>query len=566
MRPSQSIEDEPAAVTAEDFVSPDLIRLARIACHVFGVARCWLVPVAAADFAVEGISSPRTKDAGAGFFIRHSVRGPDGRVIAYLCLSDPSPRDFSVEDRLALADLAALAEGYVHPFGAEKARPAMPAANNDLDDAQRCALQEAQRALRDERNRYEHILQSVLAGFAEVDGQGHIVTWNPSAERIFGWSAKEAIGREPFELMVPARRRARYARALKQLSQGEGERLRGRRMLTVGLRRSGELFPLEIILNTSRMGEQIIVHAFMHDVGRRKADERILRDMATRLRTITDNLPAMVAYLDRDLRYRFHNRAYRDWFGVAENGLIGVDARNFWGPSTYAQLRPALTDVLQGRRATVEYQLVGTQGPMWLYANLVPEVRPNGKVAGFYLLAQDISERKRHFQQVEHDAMHDPLTGLPNRRGLMKRLQQAMERTRERGQVLVVLFMDLDGFKRMNDTLGHEFGDEVLRLFAGQVSSAVRDTDFVGRLAGDEFVLLIEGMHQVPADVEHLAQSVLERVCGEQEVLNVVVELSTSIGAAVHTSDDEETAQELLARADAAMYRAKAKGRRCWSF
>ncbi len=518
----------------------------RTARRLFKVAACGLFAandphsrygeLTNADIVVDG-SCPRFP---GGFFAKHAVRGGDGRVLAWLCLVDPHPRAFDETDLASLADLAALAQMYL--------------------------CQPAQRASRDEPNRHEYILQNVLAGFAEVDERGRIVAWNHSAQRIFGWSAEEAIGRDPFDLIVPALRRQRYARALAPLLAGAGERLCGRRMVIMGMRRGGESFPLEIILNTSRLDERIIVHAFMHDVGRRKADERALREMASRLRTITDNLPAMVAYLDRDLRYRFHNRAYHDWFGVAEDGLIGVDARIFWGASTYAQLRPVLTDVLQGRRGTVEYQLHGKQGPMWFYANLVPEVRPNGKVAGFYLLAQDVSERKRRFQQVEHDATHDALTGLPNRRALMQRMNQAMARARESGDALVLLFMDLDGFKRMNDTLGHEFGDEVLRLFAAQVSSAVRDSDFLGRLAGDEFVLLIEGIHQAHADVAQIAQSVLERVCREQEVLNVVVELSTSIGAAIHSGEDEETAQEWLARADTAMYRAKAKGRSGWSF
>ena len=341
----------------------------------------------------------------------------------------------------------------------------------------------------------------------------------------------------------------------------------GKRVEMTGLRRNGEVFAVELTLGASQAGGELFVSAFLHDISRRKADEHALRESAVRLKTITDNAPAMIAFIDRDLRYRFHNRAYQDWFGIPPDGLVGSDAREFWGLATYETLRPALNQVLQGENAVVEYPLQALAGRMWFYAHLVPHTEDDGRVTGFYLLAQDITERKQLYDRNPHEATHNALTGLPNRRGLMQRLDEAIARARRHRRPLGVLYMDLDGFKHMNDMLGHEFGDAVLQHFAAAVTAAVRETDFVARLAGDEFVVVLENLSTASEEQAGLvAWAVLERLRADQVIDGVAVTLTTSIGAAVHTDQDEETSQELLRRADAAMYRAKAAGKRRLSF
>lgn len=425
----------------------------------------------------------------------------------------------------------------------------------------------AQRALTEEKERFQATLRDASDAFLEVDRHDRIVWWNRAAERVFGWSREEIIGRTLSETVVPVRLRDRHRAALQRLLRRDASDLGGQRLERIGLRRDGREFPLEMTLASSLRGGERMINAFVRDISQRKADEQALRESSHRLRTITDNAPAMIAYLGRDLRYRFHNRAYTDWFGVAPDGLVGTDARDFWGLATYEHLRPALMEVLGGKAVVVEYQLAALTGPMWFYASLVPHLEDDGSITGFYLIAQDITERKQLYQRIEHEASHDALTGLPNRRALMQRLEEAMARMRRHRRPMAVLFMDLDGFKQMNDTLGHEFGDAVLQHFARTVTAAVRETDFVARLAGDEFVVVLEDLATDDNEQTGLiAWAVLERLRGEQEIQGVMVHLATSIGAAVHTGEEEETAQELLTRADAAMYRAKAAGKRQLSF
>lgn len=427
------------------------------------------------------------------------------------------------------------------------------------------ARESAQRDLSNEKERFQSTLRHATDAFIEADQHGRIVSWNLSAEKIFGWSRSEAVGRALSETIVPPPLRDEHRSAFNHFMQTGAGSLMGKRVELTGLRRNGDIFPVELTLGSSDVGGQKRANAFLHDISRRKGDEHALRESALQLKTITDNAPAMIASIDRNLRYRFHNRAYTDWFGVAAESLVGTDAREFWGPAAYEKLRPALTTVLKGKSVALEYELQALAGPKWFYAHLVPHIEEDDDIAGFYLLAQDITERKQLYQRIEHEATHDALTGLPNRRALMLRLDEAMARSRRNMRSLGVLFMDLDGFKLMNDMLGHEFGDAVLQHFASTVNSSVRETDFVARLAGDEFVVVVENLNSSADAADQaaiVATAVIQRLHVDQDVQGVTVNLAASIGIAIYAQAAEETAQELLGRADAAMYRAKAKGKR----
>jgi diguanylate cyclase (GGDEF)-like protein len=162
-------------------------------------------------------------------------------------------------------------------------------------------------------------------------------------------------------------------------------------------------------------------------------------------------------------------------------------------------------------------------------------------------------------RQLESQALHDPLTGLPNRRMLMIRLAESMKRARRNGAVLALAVIDLDGFKAVNDHSGHMAGDEILISAAGRIQEHIRDTDFVARTGGDEFVVILENVR----DGEE-AKSILERV-GHSVVLEtgpdgpLSVKISASIGATIASPDQQEM-EVLLRRADAAMYRSKKNG------
>lgn len=169
----------------------------------------------------------------------------------------------------------------------------------------------------------------------------------------------------------------------------------------------------------------------------------------------------------------------------------------------------------------------------------------------------DISERKTLQQSLENQLRLDALTGLPNRRELLERLPQAIGRTRRSGKASAVLFLDLDGFKAVNDQLGHQAGDDLLKQFAQRLKGCLRETDTPARLAGDEFVVLVELLDEPQRQVNCLARKIESVMAQPFELLGRSAQVGASIGIAVCQPDGRESADELLASADQAMYAAK---------
>jgi diguanylate cyclase (GGDEF)-like protein/PAS domain S-box-containing protein len=418
-----------------------------------------------------------------------------------------------------------------------------------------------QRELLEETERFQSILEDTSDAFVEIDAAGHIASWNAAAVRIFGWTREEALGRSLVQTVVPGENQAACQKELQRIvDTGRGKWLHQRVEMT-GKRRDGSSFPLELALGTNRKGGRRLVYAFLHDITRRKADEDALLESERRLKTIADNVPALIAYVDQDFRYQFHNAIYHRWFAIPEQGLVGTDARDFWGAAIFEQITPALEQVFRGETVTVEYQRESRRGLRWFQCSLVPRLESNDRVAGFYLLAEDVTEHKQMYQRLEHESLHDALTGLPNRRALMRRLKEAIARAQRHGKSLAVLFMDLDGFKRLNDSLGHEFGDSVLVHFATTVSAIMRETDFLARLAGDEFVAVLEDLPSAQRVME-IVQAITQRIEAQKSQWGVNQPLSTSIGVALYDNDRRDSAGKLLARADAAMYLEKERKQR----
>ncbi|MBT2774623.1 diguanylate cyclase [Halomonas sp. ISL-60] len=175
------------------------------------------------------------------------------------------------------------------------------------------------------------------------------------------------------------------------------------------------------------------------------------------------------------------------------------------------------------------------------------------------LFIHDITERQQLERLRDQQAREDVLTKLPNRRALDERLPEAMARTRRSQQPLAVLFMDLDGFKAINDAYGHAKGDDLLRVIAKKLVSTIRETDYIARWAGDEFVVLLEGSE--PTAIEQLANKLVKVVEEPMIAGTAALNVSVSIGVALYLPASAETANELLKRADVAMYEAKRSGK-----
>ena len=278
-----------------------------------------------------------------------------------------------------------------------------------------------------------------------------------------------------------------------------------------------------------------------------------------RLRTIADNVPAFIAYVDRDHRYRFVNAWYQDFFGREAKDILGKTMREVWGDEIYDTLKSKLEEALGGLPVHFEFHYHGPNGTRSVKSTYFPDYSDRiGDVQGVYVMGVDVTENKALEAKLARMAQYDQLTGLPNRYLLHDRLAQACARSAREGVQLAVFYLDLNGFKRVNDTLGHATGDTILKDFARRLTGALRASDTVARIGGDEFVVLVDGFHSY-RQLEELARKIVDLAESPFVLDGRSLTLSTSVGGA--TFPPAKSWEELLNTSDAAMYEAKSSGR-----
>ena len=289
---------------------------------------------------------------------------------------------------------------------------------------------------------------------------------------------------------------------------------------------------------------------------RERAREQVQSE--ERLRMIADNIPAFVSYIDREHRYRFVNASYQDFFGHKPEELIGKPLREVWGDAAYKNIKPKVDEALAGLPVHFEPFYDGPTGRRSLKITYFPDYGDGtGDVRGVYAMGLDVTANKALEAKLAHMAQYDQLTGLPNRYLLHDRLAQACSRSARENVQIAVFYLDLNEFKRVNDTLGHATGDAILKEFAQRLTSALRASDTVARIGGDEFVVLMEGFHSY-RHLEQFARKIVDLVEQPFVVDGQALVMSTSVGGA--TFPPSKTWEDLLKTADAAMYEAKSSG------
>jgi len=311
---------------------------------------------------------------------------------------------------------------------------------------------------------------------------------------------------------------------------------------------------------------------------RTSAAEDALRESEERLRLVANNVPALISYLDRDQRFRFSNRTYDDWFGISQERMIGCTVAEVFGEETYGRMQPHIQRVLSGEDVEFEFDTAQGGRQRTMQVACVPHLAAEGAVVGFYMLANDVSALKRAQEdlrfaavQLQQDARrleflahHDTLTGLPNRAMFHERAREAVAHARRHDKTAAVLFIDLDNFKQINDGLGHDVGDGLLKVIALRLRACVRGDDFIARIGGDEFCVLLQEIAD-PREAAAVAQKLIHELGKVYPIGEHQVHSGASIGIACVPQDGHDVAT-LLRLADAAMYRAKEAGRHGYQF
>jgi diguanylate cyclase (GGDEF)-like protein/PAS domain S-box-containing protein len=297
------------------------------------------------------------------------------------------------------------------------------------------------------------------------------------------------------------------------------------------------------------------------DITARTRSEQAFRDSAEKLRLFTDNVPAKTASWDGNLRCRFANKAFAAIFGLAVDDVIGKHLRQLYGEEVYQEVEGHYMRALQGHPVTYQRTRTLANGEFrYLEIKLLPHIGDQGETLGCYAVTTDITDHKLAEARIRHVAHHDSLTGLPNRPLFNDRLNQAMSLAKRDSRKFALLYLDLDKFKAVNDTLGHTAGDALLKSAAARIREQVRESDTVARVGGDEFAVILPGIVR-REEAEIVAKKIIAalvmpfRLDGQKQS----VEIGTSIGIALYPAD-AGNADALVSAADAAMYSAKQVG------
>lgn len=301
------------------------------------------------------------------------------------------------------------------------------------------------------------------------------------------------------------------------------------------------------------------LYTLVADVTSYRETQRALQESEARLHTVADALPMCVAYIDADERYRFNNLACERSFGRPRDELYGQTVRALLGDAAYSAVEPHIRSALRGEAVTFQSENAG--GSYVCHeTQYIPQLAADGStVLGFHAVVTDITRQKLEERRLIELARVDPLTGLINRAGFELRVAQAMERCSTSGALMALMYIDIDRFKQINDTYGHNAGDALLREFAARLSRALRSSDTVARLGGDEFTVIMEGL-PMPEVASTVAAKVVQAMRAPFVIDQQTIDVTTSIGLAFYQGD-ATTVEALVQQADAMLYKAKGAGR-----
>jgi len=304
-------------------------------------------------------------------------------------------------------------------------------------------------------------------------------------------------------------------------------------------------------------GSVASVYTVAVDIHDDVTQREVLQAAQRRLDRFTDNIPYPLTYVDRDFTIRFVNKAYCAATGMAAQALVGRHIGEVRGSRRWEEHRPYFERALAGESAQyTRLADLGTSGQRWLRTSYEPDRSADGEVLGLYTVSIDVHEMTLVQERLRRRVERDALTQVLSRRALIERIDAALPGAAE--APLALFFVDLDGFKEVNDTLGHREGDRLLAAVAAALQGALRAEDCVGRFGGDEFIVLARvhdrsGAHALAVHLLQAVQLCNAGIEGSQAV-------SASIGYALAPADADQTRQ-LIQRADEAMYRAKRQGR-----
>jgi len=375
---------------------------------------------------------------------------------------------------------------------------------------------------------------------------------------MYGCTREQIIGRTPDELSPPCQldgslSREKAREKMEAALGGEPQRFEWRHC-----RMDGTVFDAEISLNAVSIGEETIIQAFVRDITARKQAEEQLRNSEERYRNIIENIED--GYFEVDLKGNmiFANPSALRILGYDKEELNGVNYRRYMDEENARKVFTTFNSVFRtGMPARAfDWELIKRKGERIFVETSVSLVRDGeGKPTGFRGIMRDITERKRLEAEIREMSLRDHLTGLYNRRGFITLVEQQFKISQRTSRPMMIVFIDIDGMKGINDTLGHKIGDQALIDAAHILRQTFRDSDIVARIGGDEFAVM--AIDAVELEVSPFSQRLLRNIAEINAGESRPFRLAMSWGTALYNPEKPVSLDQLMSSADELMYRHK---------
>ncbi|UGB33207.1 sensor domain-containing protein [Metabacillus sp. B2-18] len=406
------------------------------------------------------------------------------------------------------------------------------------------------------------------------DGKGRWLVTNKLVLNSYGFKEDFPYhGKTDLELaeILPSQRHNfMYNMETDEMAWGNGKEIQIEKSFQTpdGIARTWEVIKTPIFDKNGNRSHLVIVS---REITKRKNAEDALKISETNFRFIAENMRDILITIDCKGMITYLSPSFEKVTGYSIIEYINREAfelMNYIHPNKYNAFRQVYRELLTNRtnfNKNFEFQFLKKDGQyIWLEANVNTTYNENGGFDKLVLVARDIIERKHYQTQLETYAYYDHLTNIPNRRFFMDKLSEEISRAKNSVHFLALMYLDIDHFKRINDTMGHEIGDQLLVMLTRRIQNILRNTDVLARLGGDEFAIILPDLSSTD-EAKIIGERIVNKLKEPWHIKGHTFQTTSSIGIAFYLNDGTSP-QSLVCNADKALYKAKVNGRAHVSF
>ncbi len=409
-------------------------------------------------------------------------------------------------------------------------------------------------SLKETGERFKILFEYAPDAYLISNLDGKIIDANAAAEQILGYPKEEIINFNYTQLFPDYQQKTATASLLaseRGLPTGPHEFI---------LQKKDGNADVEIRTFPVKIRNQALMLVAGREIGKRKKIMDALKQTERKYRLMVESFPNVLRIYDKQGKITYVSPNIQKFYGFLQQEIYNSDIEQIWvsriHPEDKERVKFAFRQLFFGQSYNLEYRIQKKDGS-WIWVHDIGELVKENTEYHTYAVSTNITKRKEMEQEIKHLAYYDTITSLPNRQQLKSRFEQSLAFAKRSNNILAVLYLDLDKFKSVNDWLGHDAGDILLKEVGNRLAKAVRDTDTVARVGGDEFVIILT-MIQRKNDAALLAQNFLDSIAKPFAIENQQINVTASIGISIFP-DDGDNLQSLTTKADDAMRLIKSK-------